>query len=278
MPLEPRNRSESTRPGAREAGTLLGYLLVTFALSWALWQAAFAMPAPLRTPLFLLGVFVPALVAIAFTARAEGRAGVAALVGRIGRWDVGARWYLFAAVYLAAVKLAVALVHRLATGAWPRFGDTPWPLMALALLVSTWVQAGEELGWRGFALPRLAALVGLAPASVLLGVVWAAWHLPHFARPESDLYGQSLTVYALQVTAISVAMAWLFWRTGGSLLPVMLFHAAVNNTKDIVPSAVTAASPAVLLGGSRVAWLTIGLLWLGAGYFLFRMRGVRRLP
>jgi membrane protease YdiL (CAAX protease family) len=184
-------------------------------------------------------------------------------------------WYLFAAGYMAATKLAVALILRLATGAWPRFGETPWAIMAMALLVSTWVQAGEEVGWRGYALPRLAQNIGLGAASILLGMIWALWHLPLFFGPESDVSGQSFPVDLLQVIAVSAAMAWLYWRTGGSLLLVMLMHAAVNNTKDIVPSAVPGASNPFSLSGSPVAWLTVGLLCMGAPYFLFQMRAAK---
>ena len=140
--------------------------------------------------------------------------------------------YVFAVAYMAAIKLSAALIHRVVIGAWPRFGDEVWYLMAAAIAVSTGVQAGEEVGWRGYALPRLSARVGLAPASVILGVIWASWHLPLFFFPASDTLGQSFPLYLVQVTALSVAVAWLYWRTGGSLLLVMLLHAAVNNTKD----------------------------------------------
>jgi membrane protease YdiL (CAAX protease family) len=143
--------------------------------------------------------------------------------------------------------------------------------MAAAIVVSTWVQAGEEIGWRGYALPRLAARFGLGRASIVLGVVWACWHLPLFFLRGADTYGQSFVVYLLQVIALSVAMAWLYGRTHGSLLLVMLMHAAINNTKDIVPSAVPGATNALALSPSLVAWLTVALLWLGAGYFLVRM-------
>ena len=256
--------------------SLLKFFLLTFALAWGAWGVAIAIWSSavsiLRWPVFLVGVFAPAIVALAFTARTGGRAGVSALLGRIGRWRVGLGWYLFAAGCMAGIKLAAALLHRLLTGAWPRFGETSWLLMALAIVPSAWVQAGEEIGWRGHALPGLAARMGLARASVLLGVIWAAWHLPLFFWPQSDTYGQSFPVYLLQVTALSVAMAWLYWRTGGSLLLVMLMHAAVNNTKDIVPSAVPGATDPFSLHSSLVAWLSVGLLWVLATYLLFQMR------
>ena len=134
------------------------------------------------------------------------------------------------------------------------------------------MQAGEEVGWRGYALPRLSARYGLAPAGIILGIIWAAWHLPLFFFPNSDTLGQSFPLYVLQVTAVSVAMAWLYWRTGGSLLLVMLFHAAVNNLKDIVPSAAPDATNAFTLHASLVGWLTVTFLWIGALYFLIQMR------
>jgi membrane protease YdiL (CAAX protease family) len=193
------------------------------------------------------------------------------LLGRVLQWRVPARWYVFAVGYIAAIKLAVAFIHRVATGTWPRFGDLPWYVMAVAIVFSTPVQAGEEIGWRGYALPRLAARMGLASASVVLGVIWACWHLPLFFIPAADTYGQSFIVYLLQVTALSVAFAWLYSRTGASLLLPMLMHAAVNNSKDIVPSAVPGAAKPFALSTSLVAWLTVALLWVCAVYFLVRM-------
>jgi membrane protease YdiL (CAAX protease family) len=261
----------------------VAFFLLTYVISWSFFAAAVAVSpgavphfpslAASGGPLLLLGVFAPSLVALALTARAGGRAAVLALLRRIVDRLASARWYLFAAGYMAAIKLAAALLHRLATGAWPPFGETPLHLMAGAVIVSTPVQAGEEIGWRGYALPALAGHVGLAGASVIVGVLWASWHLPFFLFPGADSFGQSFPVYLLQVTALSVAMAWLYWRTNESLLAVMLMHAAVNNTKDIVPSAVAGASDPFALSASAVAWLTVALLWLCAAYFLVQMRG-----
>jgi membrane protease YdiL (CAAX protease family) len=267
--------------------SLLKFFLLTFSATWILWAASFAISQKivaahptltiLAGAVLLLGVFAPGLVAIALTYRTEGRAATQSLLSRIFKWDVGWRWYLFALAYMPVVKLLVAVVHRIALGAWPRFGETPWFLMAGAITVSTWAQAGEEIGWRGFALPRLSERFGLAPASIILGVIWATWHLPLFFFPGGDTMGQSFPLYLLQVTAVSVAMAWLYWRTGGSLLLVMLLHAAINNTKDIVPSADPNATNVWGLSHSRVAWLTVALLWIAAAYFLLSMRKIKTL-
>ena len=264
---------------------LVSFFVITYLLAWTCWGAAAAISharvpanpvvAVLAGALFLLGTFAPGIVALALTSHLEGRAATEALVTRIFKAQVGARWYVFALAYMPAVKLSVAVLHREMTGQWPRFGDEPWYLMAGAILISTWVQAGEEIGWRGYALPRLSSRAGLAPAGIILGVIWAAWHLPLFFFSPADTQGQSFPLYLMQVTAVSVAMAWLYWRTGGSLLLVMIFHVAINNTKDIVPSAVQGAANPAALSTSVTAWLTVALLWTAAAYFLIQMRGKR---
>ena len=225
--------------------------------------------------LFFPGVIGPSLVALALTAYAEGRKGVSDLLKGIAKWGVSIKWYVFAIIYFVPVKLGAALLYRLTMGEWPMFGAIPWYLMAIATLFSTPVQAGEEIGWRGFALPRLAQRFGLAFGSVILGIIWASWHLPFFFIRGSDNFGQSFSMYLIAVTAISVAMAWLYSRTGGSLLLVMLMHAAIDNTAGIVrsPISANAITNPFALSNSPLAWYTVAILWICAAYFIVQMRG-----
>ena len=255
------------------------FFLLAYAGMWACFipVAAGLVPAPFQGVVVVLGAFAPAFAALWVTWRSTGDEGVRSLLNRVVRGPVGWRWVLFAATYMVAIKLAVAVVHRLAFGAWPRFGHEPWYLIPVAIAFSTPFQAGEEIGWRGFALPRLAARFGLGPASILLGVIWAAWHLPQFFIRNADTYGQSFWLYSLQVVALSVAMAWLYAHVRGSLWPVMLLHSAVNNSKDLVPSALPGARHIFGLEGSAVGWLTVGALWLCAIVFLARMPGAERI-
>jgi hypothetical protein len=254
---------------------LVTFFILAYIITWGLYLAADSTSVPsLRTFLLYSGVFTPGLLALWFTRRAEGFRGLVALLRRLIQWQVPARWYIFALTYLATVKLTVALLYRAATGGWPRFGDVPWYLLVAATLGSTVLggQVGEELGWRGYALPKLTMRLGLGGASLLLGVLWAGWHLPLFFILGGDTVGQSFPLYVLQVTAVSVAIAWLYAKTRGSLLLTMLLHAAVNNTKDIVPSAVPGATQPWALSTSLVAWLTVVILWAAAVYFLVDMR------
>src|SRR5260370_32960374 len=161
-------------------GSLGTFFVLPYAVTWTCFISLATLAVSTRTPvgalLVLLGAFAPGLVALSLTARAEGGPGVRALLGRILRWRVAAQWYLFAAGYIAAIKLTVALVHRVATGVWPPFGHETWYLIVGAIVVSTPVQAAEEIGWRGYAPPRLTRVFQLARPSTLLGALAAGSH------------------------------------------------------------------------------------------------------
>jgi membrane protease YdiL (CAAX protease family) len=256
--------------------SLLPFFALTYAIMWtAFGTVAIAQLQP-RSPLAIilihLGAYSPSLVALWLTHRRLGGAGVRALIASLFKWQVPARYYVFAIAFYPTIKLTAALLHNLATGAWPRFGADPWYLVPVAIAFSTPFQAGEEIGWRGYALPRLTGRFGLGRASLLLGVIWGAWHLPQFFIRGGDSYGQSFVVYVLQVIALSVVMAWLYARSGGSLLLVMLLHAAVNNFKDVVPSAIPGAANTFTVSASLVGWFTLTLLWICAAYCLRDMR------
>ena len=259
------------------------FFLLTFAVTWTAWLAPAALGVPATSfwfgpggPLFLLGVFAPGLVAIALTACRSRSTGVRALLHGIRRWDVGARWYLFALSYMVAIKLGAAVIHRAWSGAWPAFGETPLLLMLLATIPSTAVQAGEEVGWRGYVLPRLAARLGLGVASLLLGVIWALWHLPLFFLAGTGSDGQSFPVYLLHVCAFSVAIGWVYWKTGGSLLLVMLLHAAINNTSGLVPGTPPGGDDPFAWNASVVTWASMAIAWIVALVLLRDMRGTQR--
>jgi len=260
---------------------VLKFFLLTYAVTWPCFIVAVAIshgttsdiPAfrIARGFLLLLGTFAPSLVALWLTLRAEGGKGVSVLFRRIFEWRVAVRWYLFAIVYMVVIKLAVALTHRAITGTWPTFGHELPGVIVIAIMISTPAQAGEEIGWRGYALPRLAAHWGFGGASVVVGLFWACWHLPLFFLPGADKYGQSFPLFLLGTTALSVAIAWLYVHTNGSLLLTMLMHSAVNQTIGIIPDALANATNPFALRGSPEFLLTVTFLCITAAYFLVRM-------
>ena len=271
-------RLESLDEATVRSDGLLRFFLLAYALMWTcFFIVAFtgiSARGLLGSILLLTGAFAPGLSATCLTARADGKTGVKALLGPVLQWRVSAKFYSFALVYMVAIKLGAAAIHRLGTGAWPRFGETPLYLIPVAIAISTPFQAGEEVGWRGYALPRLASRFGLGRASLILGLIWGCWHLPQFFVRGADTYQQSFPVFVLQVAALSVAFAWVYARTNGSLLLTMLLHASINNSKDIVPSAVPNETGTLGFKVSLISWITLGLLWACAVYFLVKMRGL----
>jgi|SRR5579863_334946 len=263
------------------------FFVFVYALTWACFFAAVVISqhsTPAHTSislvrgfLLLLGTFAPAIVALLMTSTEKGRAGVATLLKGLLRWRVGLRWYVFAVTYMAAIKFSVALLHRAITGTWPPFGHELPVVILIAIVISTPFQSGEEIGWRGYALPRMAARMGFGWASVLLGVIWAFWHLPLFFLAGADKYGQSFPVFVLGVTALSVAIAWLYVHANGSLLLTMLMHSAVNQTIGIVPDASPNAHGVLSMSISLPFFLSTLLLCISAAYLLVRMPKARSL-
>jgi uncharacterized protein len=98
------------------------------------------------------------------------------------------------------------------------------PIFLINLLSNVW----EEIGWRGFALPRLQARYSALTASIFLGVLWAVWHFPLLLDPNNAMSNFPWYVMMVNMAAMSVIYAWIYNSTHGSLLLVTLFHAASN--------------------------------------------------
>jgi len=259
----------------------LPFFVLTFAITWPCFFGAAELSLQpetlnswtraIRLSLLLVGTFAPAIASLSLTFYKSGSTGLSKLFGRILQPDIELRWYAFAVGFMAVIKIGVLFIHRAAFGTWPQISYAAIAAFLPALMISTPIQSGEELGWRGYALPRLVEDLGFARASVLLGLIWGIWHMPLFFVAGMDHFGQSFPLFALGTTALSVAMTFLYSRTEGSLLLMMLMHSAVNQTVGILPQRGPEGSP-FTLSGSPVMLLTLGLLWIAAAYFLVRMQ------
>lgn len=257
------------------------YFLLTFAISWSLWilsalaaqgRLAFEFPVTLAG---LLGAWAPGLVGIGVTLWLEGRRATRLLLSRLGVWRVGLRWYLFALLWPVLLSLLSSAVTVLLGGASPDFSNPPvkteYPLPPgavqagfLALLPMIFViqffgsSLGEEIGWRGFALPRMQAHRSALLTSLLLGLIWGVWHLPRQWVPGAafDIAGFAWFLVGISLTA--VLYTWIFNNTRGSLLPVVLFH-----TSQAVAALFLASSAYPWVSPSITALLVI---WIVSRY------------
>jgi hypothetical protein len=191
-----------------------------------------------------MGLLPPgvSIAAIAVSALIDGRREVGALLRRVAVWRVGFRWYLIALLGPVALLAAAASVNVWAGAQiapegplvdWLELGRL-FGFQVVGVIAGAW----EELGWRGFALPRLLKRTSPLTASLGLGVLWAVWHLPLF------MSGELPWADAASLVVLSILFTAVFVRTKQSVLIAFLMHAALNAAGGI----------AILLfeGGDRV--------------------------
>jgi membrane protease YdiL (CAAX protease family) len=190
---------------------------------------------PFSSPLLIwtspLTVFMgPFLAAFVMTGATEGREGVGRLLRRFVLWRVGLRWYLFAFVGIPAIAVLSVVVMPGVLGSFQGLvALSPLPLLGVFVYVLILGGAlGEEPGWRGFALPRLQSLHGPLVGSLILGPLWALWHLPLFFTPWNELTAFNVVVFVLATTCLAIMYTWVFNNTKGSVLMAILIHASFN--------------------------------------------------
>jgi membrane protease YdiL (CAAX protease family) len=185
-------------------------------------------PSGLGFVLLLLGSLVPSTVAVALVAVAHGKPGVRKLFRRLLIWRVGAGWWA-AVVLLPVLALGAFGLDVLLGGDAQDFTATiPGVVILFLFSIFPGSSGGEELGWRGFALPHLQRGRSALEASIVLGGVWGIWHMPLYLLGQ-DIRPLSLfPSWVLLTVAASIILTWMYNSTGGSLLIVVLFHATSN--------------------------------------------------
>jgi len=252
---------------------LVLFFLLAYLFTWSNWlpQALNSRGlTSVQVPgiLSLLAGYGPALAAILAASLAYGPQGLRELFGRLVKWRAGIRWYLIALFLPALVTILAILINtRWLGGAAPDFSgvsfpfgpaETPlWQKILILFLVFTlgFDGLGEELGWRGFALPRLLERYTPLAASLILGALWAVWHFPYALTKGTFLSDVPLHGFILNLLGVSIIYTWIFVNTNGSLLPALLFHVAGNTTSNLLPILPPAAADL------RIYYITIVINW-----------------
>lgn len=219
--------------------SLAAFLVLSYGLAWALLMplAIFrdATAGPYTTLALLISSNIPSAVAIALTAIGLGRGATRKLLGRLLIWRVGWRWYL---LLLAPTALVVGTITLVAI---TRGGPTAALAMPLsnaiffvAFMTFPGSATGEEIGWRGFALPRLQFRHTALIASLIVGSLHGLWHLPLWLRGDADHQLSVYPAFLIQAIGLAVIYTWLYNSTKGSVLLAVLFHTATNAPLTLV--------------------------------------------
>jgi membrane protease YdiL (CAAX protease family) len=225
---------------------LVSFFALAYALTWLAWSPWFlsedgvgllpydgeGISDYLNTVALILG---PTLSAFIVTGATEGRDGARRLLRRIVLWRVGLGWYLFVLVGIPAIIVLSTIVLP---GALSSFQASAVPSTLFLYVVAgpVFLFAGgpvfEEIGWRGFALPRLQRLYGPLVGTLVLGALWGLWHLPLFLIPSWDTpHGNLFDVAWFVILAMSIAIVitWVFNNTKSSVLLAILAHGSINS-------------------------------------------------
>jgi membrane protease YdiL (CAAX protease family) len=223
---------------------LVSYFLIAFTFSWLMflpglltyYGVLILSPSVIRLSA-IAGLLGPILSGFIMTAVTEGRPGVRCLLRRVVRWRVGLQWYLFALIGLPAVMVLATIIRP---GALESLDVSAQPitLAYLKAFVCMAIMGGplfEEPGWTGFAQPRLQQMYGPLLGGLLLGGLWALWHLPGFLIPSEDVRDipprgtvLDFAVFALALVGLRLIIIWVVNNTRDSVLMAILVHASWN--------------------------------------------------
>jgi uncharacterized protein len=231
----------------------------------------------------------PSVAGPLMTGLVHGRAGLRELLARLLKWRVGARWYAVALLTTPLLVIPVLLALSLFS---PVFlpdaftTDDVVALLLLGLMVGGIGGFSEELGWTGFAVPTLLRpRHGVLTTGLIVGAMWAAWHVPvtflSTLSPSGavswSLLLPPLFFYAAVLPAFRVLMVWVYDRTGGSLLVAMLMHTSLAASTFVIllPPATGVALIAYYLVLVAVLWIAIGAIALANHGHLSRQQPLR---
>ena len=188
-----------------------------------------------------------------------GKAAVISLLKRYLQWRVGWKWYLVA-FFLEPLLIVLGVYgNALVNGVAPDFskimaykvfgeGATLW-LFVVPFFLTDLITNGEEIGWRGYVLPRLQAKYSALTSALIVGVIWGFWHLLKYLTHWNTLLFAMSMIHAM---ASAVTLAWLYNNTKGSLLLVAMMHASSNTAGLFFPMANTLSSESL---GAYIGWV-----------------------
>ena len=222
---------------------LLLFLFITFTFSWIFWIPEALLTQEVISPSVItdilaflnLGAFGPLVGAFYATYVHDGKSGILALLKRAVSIQFKKKWLIPTLLLMPAVTGGALLISYLLGGTLSDLPLLSAPHLIVYWFVYLFLLGGplqEEFGWRGYALDKLQSKYTALTSSLLLGFIWAMWHMPlNFTSGIGDQYSLVISTVIgsiISLMLISIFFTWIYNNTGKSILAVMLFHASMN--------------------------------------------------
>lgn len=224
---------------------ILSFIVMVYICSWAVWGILYSSCAGIISKsihkehivVFVsLGSIMPSIISIVLTGFIYKKKGLKQLFIRLTKWRFNIVFYIFVLGYYPLIYYIIVLIYNtMNNGSKIRFGGTPhWILVSAIWILIFGGPLGEEIGWRGFLLPRLQGKFSPFIASLVIGIIWACWHLPLFFIVGTVQNGTSFPLFVLSTLNLTLQITWVFNRTKGSLIFPILFHTASNTAAGLI--------------------------------------------
>lgn len=224
-----------------KAHPTISFFVLAYLISWILFLPAVAVSQGwidgsrgITDVISMFGDYGPLIAGLIVTAILYGRGGIRSLLGRLLPGRAKPIWYLVALIPpgILLVSLVIGDLFSLPHEAFPLTSLALVPVYFLVIFFNAGI--AEEIGWRGFALPQLQQRYSALASSILLGVIWAGWHIPAFFIGGNYHVGISFPLFVLHVVAFSILLTWVTNGSGSLLIPVLM-HTASNTSQGFIP-------------------------------------------
>jgi len=194
------------------------------------------IPVELPGVLGLIAALGSSIAAVIVASLSDGKTELRKLWGGLKKWRVHPLWYLFAIFSNTAMILLAMGLFALFGGSFPSISEKLPQLLPIAVFLTIQAGLGEEIGWRGFATPKLQErFSGLAAIFIVSGV-WLVWHIPLFFVPgglQANIWNKigflpAVAFYGVNLIAQSILYTWSYNSTGGSVLMPIFLHGSLN--------------------------------------------------
>lgn len=247
------NETSNWKSREYEFENLVKFFLISFGWTWLYWSMFIfqlvTLPEGMGTPnvnlreallfipIVVFSPYGPTFAAFILTYLNEGREATRNLWRRTWDTNIPRKWLITTILFQPAVLLFYRIISAIGGVSQPQPQWLSNPLMVLIPFIASMINGGlsEEIGWRGYALPRLQARYSAFWSSVILGFLEGLWHVPLIFWVGDARYGMSIPLLILWQMMATFYRSWIFNNTGGSIFAAVLFHAIGNTAGYVVP-------------------------------------------